>query len=77
MTYRVPISVLVMHSKPHISNFFRCLLQQQPYAVLNEETVNLALKEYNAVYGEYAYGLGAHIDFNSKEDYILFLLRHS
>jgi hypothetical protein len=39
--------------------------------------VNLALKEYNAVYVEYAYGLGAHIDFNSKEDYILFLLRHS
>jgi hypothetical protein len=74
MTYRIRIATLAMETQPHIANFFRHVLRQ-PYSVLNPQTVNLALKEYNAVYVEYEYDIAAHIDFHSKEDYILFLLR--
>ena len=33
------------------------------------------LKEYNAIYIEHDYDIDAHIDFASREDYAIFLLR--
>ena len=75
MTYNVNLSITDLPgSQPYIANFFRYVVLKDD-SRLNSNTINSELKEYNAIYIEHDYDIDAHIEFASREDYVIFLLR--